>query len=346
MSRGYSHEQLNSEEFLYLLIIFLAIVSYLLYMLFLFIMEHLYTVISFGIVILILYILILYSKLQKAIENYKTHSFCNKHKWCKLVMMFYKPLQLYYKRDTIIMQIENMKEQAITDAKLEVLYRLPMYDLRFVAMREQLRPGDGRLKSSVVWCLTRNLSLDKIIQYARYFRIYYEDIINKLDKALAYYNNQIEQVKKYYKLKIQKQQAQTNQNNQFIIHPCIYQFYRLINIINNFKPIQVYDEKDLEYQLYYYLRTFYNDQVQNQLDIGNGIIDLAVKVYNCWYGIELKLARSNNDLDRLLGQIKRYKEKIHFVIPVVYYDGEAIHLDMYKQLFQKEGFPLIVLTSD
>ena len=179
-------------------------------------------------------------------------------------------------------------------------------------LKSLLKP---HLATSKISVLSSHLSLEEVIELARRYKVPYKDIRDEYDRFEA----------SLYTMKLDiKAEPKANE---------------IIEAVKNFRPEPIYDENDLEKQLYQYLKAKFPDlPVRRQVKLGEGLkIDL--KVGPC--GIELKVPKSRSHLQRLIGQVRDYSEYLNCVIAVVFDAGVVKDLNSFFEKLSSMGmFPI------
>lgn len=110
--------------------------------------------------------------------------------------------------------------------------------------------------------------------------------------------------------------------------------------IEEFEPLSIENEKDLEKQLYQWLRGDFD--VDDQYSTQKGSIDLVV---DGKIGIEIKIAETRNILRTLSGQIEDYKNYFKDIIVVLYDMGKLPDIKDYTDKYKEKGARVVVLKG-
>lgn len=226
--------------------------------------------------------------------------------------------------------------QKVLETKRKILSRFSQKQLEDIKSRHLLIGPFGILnptKHDLVEYLASNLSLDTIIDEAERYMIEYRDLIDELEKFEPREDLRLENVIKNKEL--------ANEIN----------VSKILEILEDFKPDPVENERELKDQLYYFLNGALRKKgvkVRRENSIRNGRIDILIERENDRpIGIELKIARSRNKLDELIGQVRRYKKANPSVeiIAVILDIGYNIGLDEYIEMLEEEGVKVKILKG-
>ncbi|MCE4620622.1 MAG: hypothetical protein F7C33_06340 [Desulfurococcales archaeon] len=112
----------------------------------------------------------------------------------------------------------------------------------------------------------------------------------------------------------------------------------LLEDLRAFQPEPVLNEEDLEKQLTQYLRAK-GYQVERQVKLGRGL-RADLRVGDCI--VELKIAYGRDVLQRLLGQLRDYREYSDCVIALILDPGNNIARKYTRKINELEAYPIII----
>ncbi len=173
-----------------------------------------------------------------------------------------------------------------------------------------------------------DLSFDELIKIAKRHGIRYDDLLRELEEARK---NLLEK----------KQIDGTEQEIPF--EGSILD--EVLSIIQaEFKPEVIRDEEDLEKQLTIFLKLKLGEErVIRQGYRGGKRVDILIDGY---YGLELKLADSNQSLASLPTQLKLYSRRLEDVAAVIAIPGNVEIDEEILDILDEEGFKYIVINAE
>ena len=116
---------------------------------------------------------------------------------------------------------------------------------------------------------------------------------------------------------------------------------QLLQDLEEFKPEPVVNEEDLEKQLYQYLKAKgYN--VKRQVGVKPRLY--ADLVVDDRYIIEIKIARKQKDMQRLIGQVAQYRKVSDCVIAFIL-DIGRVDLNEFKELLEEEKAKVVIVKG-
>ncbi|KSW11816.1 hypothetical protein CF15_03165 [Pyrodictium occultum] len=204
------------------------------------------------------------------------------------------------------------------ELKRVLLSRFKARQLDEIGVREGISLKRYRSKQEKVRALAERLSLKKVVEYARRYKVKYKDVVEELDRFKA-------------QLESKKQLARISEGIE-----------NIVNTLKEFRPEPVRGEEDLEKQLYQYLRArLTRVPVRRQVRVGRYRIDMQVGP--C--GVELKVPRSSTQLQRLIGQVRDYLRHFECVAAVILDAGLVRDLASYVGRLREMGVVPIVVEG-
>ena len=113
---------------------------------------------------------------------------------------------------------------------------------------------------------------------------------------------------------------------------------RLLEDLSAFQPEPVLNEEDLEKQVTQYLRAK-GHQVERQVKLGRGL-RADLRVNDCI--VELKIAYGRDVLQRLLGQLRDYKEYSDCVVALILDPGNNIARKYTRKIREIGAHPIVI----
>ncbi len=206
------------------------------------------------------------------------------------------------------------------ELKRALLHRFTSRQLDEIGVRLGISLRNARTKSAKISALSSHLSFEDVVELARRYKVRYKDIVDELDKFKARLESRLSTVKAESKVE------------------------EIIKAVSEFRPEPIYNENDLEKQLYQFLKAkFPNIPIRRQVKLGG---DLQVDIMAGPCGIELKVPKSRNQLQRLIGQVRDYSEYLECVITLILDTGTVKDLNTYVDRLINMGIIPVVVRGE
>lgn len=210
-------------------------------------------------------------------------------------------------------QIDNAKRknarwQGYKKIKLKIVDKLSLNELKKICEQygsrkpnlytENIITGEkeslGNPREIYLNFVVKHIQLDSLIDYARKKRIPVNEIIKEKEMI----------DKEFSKGVMNKGEERNFESQMSEEEDLVDDFEKVLDVINEFDPENVRDEKDLENQLKQWLRAILkNSDIKTQYKTERGDIDIVI---DGRFGIELKLVENKKTLENLYGQIHKY----------------------------------------
>ncbi len=225
-------------------------------------------------------------------------------------------------------KIEQNLKEALLDrfsmSQLEGMCRARGISLQVEGKRGKRR---ARSKDELIPKLMK-LDFNEIVAVARRHGIRYDDILIELEEARKY-------------LLEKRQDVETEQEISF--EKSILD--EILSIIQaEFKPELLRDEEDFEKQLTIFLKLKLGEErVRRQEYRGGKRVDILIDGH---YGLELKLADSNQSLAALSTQLKLYSKRLEDVAAVIAIPRDMETDEEILDILDEEGFKYVVINAE
>ncbi|NJE79576.1 hypothetical protein [Thermococcus sp. GR4] len=239
----------------------------------------------------------------------------------------------------------------VGEAKREILARFSVQQLKKIAASKGISlvyedPITGErqrltTKTEIVGRLARNLSFEEVVDLARRYKVRYSDIVQELEK----FRQELFEEKSRKRSEKEALESIYEADEYEAEEVNTEDMLDVFDSLRDFRPIGgfVKDEDDLKNQIASWLaHAFGPNNVQVEVPIERYRVDIVVEDR---VAIEVKIASSVSKLQRLLGQMRVYKDYFDDVIAVILDIGKDVDLERYITKLRRDGVRVLVIEG-
>ncbi len=176
------------------------------------------------------------------------------------------------------------------------------------------------------------ISWSELIEFAKRYRVKYKDLEEELER----FKREIEEKHGI----VDEEEDDSEQHSHGSMEE---EEIDIKNLLRDFEPEPIINEEDLEKQLYQFLvAKLGRDRVRRQVSFVRGKIDL---VLDDDIGIEIKIAKTRDDMKKLLGQIVDSMEYFSKTYAIILDLGRDVDLKYYKNKIFSLGAEVLVFRG-